>query len=407
MVWKGFKDIQATIIIDLSKTEEELKNNISRDAKRGIKKAEEAGLTVKTGKEHWDEFYEIYKDTITRGGITPKKSEELKKEVDELFSCFKDNKLIAGIGLKFEEDKTNLFLNASLHEYQSLYPNNLLYWTTLIYSKKNGFKFFDLGGYQLSTKEGEKLNEVNKFKERWGGEVKEYYIYSKNPVYILGRKVIRNVHPVKKIRDKIKLTKYQIKEKKDKKLSVKRLFKKLVYDKRKMLIFSIDLKNVPKIEPKTNVILKKTDLNYIKSIEDYPLPERFRNTIDGENEFFIFLKDDKIVHSSRIRYDRMDISEVNLNIPLNEKEACIFDCFTEENSRGLGLYPAMLLNILQYLKEKGFETCYIYCDAKNENSIRGIKKAGFGEYKKIDYMNVLGIKKKKEEDIMMQNEKNE
>jgi RimJ/RimL family protein N-acetyltransferase len=136
---------------------------------------------------------------------------------------------------------------------------------------------------------------------------------------------------------------------------------------------------------------------------NHSIPERIINPIEGGNECFIFVNNKKIVHLSRIRYDKLYMPEVNLNILLNEKEACIFDCYTDEDYRGLGLYPAMLSEILNYLKQKDFTKSYIYCDSKNEKSIRGIKKAGFREYKIISYLNILGFRKKEEKQIENEN----
>jgi len=51
---------------------------------------------------------------------------------------------------------------------------------------------------------GSKLYEINRFKERWGGKIVTYYIYSSNPFYILGRKAIRNFPIARWIWDRIK-----------------------------------------------------------------------------------------------------------------------------------------------------------------------------------------------------------
>jgi len=204
MGWKGFKDIQATIEIDLSKTIEELWNALDKDARWGVNKAKKEGLTVQEAKEEdWQEFYPIYADTCKRGVIPPLPLEEIKKS--KLFVCKKDTNIIAGAAIKQKEGRIELFLNASLPEFLKFQPNNLLYWNLIEYGKSNNFRIFDLGGYQLKAKSGNKLYEVNRFKERWGGRIATYYVYSKNPLYILGRKIIRNFPLIKKIRDKLRM----------------------------------------------------------------------------------------------------------------------------------------------------------------------------------------------------------
>ncbi|MBS3090581.1 peptidoglycan bridge formation glycyltransferase FemA/FemB family protein [Candidatus Pacearchaeota archaeon] len=206
MAWKGFKDIQATIEIDLTKTLEELWKGLDKDARWGVNKAKKEGLIMQEAKEEdWQKFYPIYADTCKRGIIPPLPLEETKKS--KLFVCKKDANIIAGAAVKQKDEKIELFLNASLPKFLNLQPNNLIYWGLIEYGKNNNFKVLDLGGYQLKAKPGNKLYEVNRFKERWGGRIVTYHIHSKNPLYILGRKIIRNFPVAKKIRDKMRMIK--------------------------------------------------------------------------------------------------------------------------------------------------------------------------------------------------------
>ena len=199
-----FKDIQATIHINLTKPIEELWSNLNKKARWGVNKAKKEGLIVKktNDDESWKEFYEIYKDTCKRGGILPLSFGKITEL--GLFICEKDNKIIGGAVTKKKDDKIELFLNASIPKYLEFQPNNLLYWTILEKSKNEKYKIFDLGGYQLKALKGSKLYEINKFKERWGGKIITYHIQSSNPLYILGRKIIRNFPIVKKIRDRLR-----------------------------------------------------------------------------------------------------------------------------------------------------------------------------------------------------------
>jgi lipid II:glycine glycyltransferase (peptidoglycan interpeptide bridge formation enzyme) len=192
MKWKGFKDIRTTIEIDLKKSTEELWNSLDKDAKWGIKKAQKEGLKIKIAndEDNFKRFYECYKETCRYGRISPIKLEEVMK--GQLFACFLGEKLIAGAVIKTEKEKIELFLNASSHEYLRYQPNNLLYWEIIIWGKNNNFKIFDLGGYQANARKEDKLYNINRFKLRWGGEIKIYPIYGKNLFYILGRKAIRN-----------------------------------------------------------------------------------------------------------------------------------------------------------------------------------------------------------------------
>ena len=206
-----FRDIQATIEIDLGKDLEELWGCVDKDGRWGVNKARKENLEIDfaNSEEEIKEFYDLYKETMVYSKLVPKSFVELKKDIDKLFLCKKDGKIIAGAAVKLRDSKTILFLNASNHEYLKYQPNNLLYWSIIEWSKNNGYKIYDLGGYQLNAKIGSKLYEINKFKKRWGGKIKIYYVRSNNPFYILGRKIIRNSPKIKKLREEIKFRKWE------------------------------------------------------------------------------------------------------------------------------------------------------------------------------------------------------
>lgn len=189
---KGFKDYRHTLEIDLYKSKEDLWNNIDKKAKWGVNKAKKLSLVVKQceGRDHLIDFYGCYKETCFHGGINPLHIEEIKDFV--LLGCFKDDRLIAGVCLKKGKDKVELVLNGSYKEYLGYQPNNLLYWEMICWAWDEGFLAIDLGGYQPKTKEGDKLDNINKFKEHWGGELKVYTTYSWNLFKVLGRKSVRN-----------------------------------------------------------------------------------------------------------------------------------------------------------------------------------------------------------------------
>jgi hypothetical protein len=392
-----FKDVQATIEIDLKKSIDKLWTELNKDARWGIKKARKSDLKINNSSNlfGWDEFYKIYIETITRGGIIPKEKDILQKEIDNLFLCFMDKKIIAGAAIKIKNNKIELFLNASKQEFLKFQPNNLLYWSIIEWGKKKGYSIFDLGGYQLGAKKGDKLYDVNRFKERWGGKIRKYTIYSKNPFYILGRKIIRNISFIKKLRDNLKLWQYKFKEIIKKSIRYfKFFFRKFIYDQKEIILFSKDLNCVEELPSKTEAkfeIGKKEHINLIKN--NFSKKKLFNKRLEKGKDFFIYILGKDIVHYSWVTYDKMEISEISLKIPLKKEEICIFDCYTPIEKRGNNLYPSMLTKIMTYFSNKGFTKCYIYVDFKNSPSIRGIKKAGFLKDKKIKYTNFLMMRK--------------
>jgi lipid II:glycine glycyltransferase (peptidoglycan interpeptide bridge formation enzyme) len=203
MNWKGFKDYQTTIEIDLKKDLETLWNNLDKDARWGVKKAEKEYLIFEES-EDWDTFYEMYKNTLERGKVETKEKGELQKLAAKLFVIKKEEKIIAGAAIKIQDRIVKLYLNASEKEFLKFQPNNCLYWNILKWSKENGFEIFDLGGYQENARKGDKLYEINRFKQRWGGEIKRINIYSKNFLWIIGRKLIRNSRILWELNNKIR-----------------------------------------------------------------------------------------------------------------------------------------------------------------------------------------------------------
>ena len=161
--------------------------NLHKDARWGINRAIREGLVVEQS-EDFDSIYSLYKETVLLGGTNPESVEKLKQESKVMFVCKKGEKIIATAGIEMRSNKPVLYFNASLKEYQNMQPNNLLYWECIKWCKKNGFKEFDLGGWQINA-HGH-LDGVNKFKEKWGKVI--YYKEDYSIFKAIGRKLIRN-----------------------------------------------------------------------------------------------------------------------------------------------------------------------------------------------------------------------
>ncbi len=186
------KDINATVLVNLEPTEEEIFSNLQKDARWGVKKAIREGLIVEES-DKWQEFYEIYKQTQKDGKATIHTFEKVLETSYILFICKHKENIIAGLVIGFRDDKydkniPSLSKIASLKEHNYLQPNNLLVWKAILWSKKKGYLLFDMGDWQINARGH--LIGINKFKERWG---KLIYYYKDYPLHIaIGRKLIRN-----------------------------------------------------------------------------------------------------------------------------------------------------------------------------------------------------------------------
>jgi len=190
------KDVNATVLVDLESSEEEIKSNLPRDVQRGIKKANDSELSIteissKEDKE-MNYLYEVYKKTMASGGVKPELLKDLKEKTEKIFICMKDGEIIGGAGIWFingyDKNIPRLYFATFKEEYKQDYPMNLIYWTCILWAKKQGYKKFDLGGWQINARGH--LEGVNNFKQRWGKIV--HYKKDYSLIEAIGRKLIRN-----------------------------------------------------------------------------------------------------------------------------------------------------------------------------------------------------------------------
>ena len=74
-----------------------------------------------------------------------------------------------------------------------------LYWEMIKYSKKIGKRYFDIGGFNVEAKKGEKTYQINKFKERFNGKLWAQPIYVTNSKYVIARRIVKRFKFVKRI----------------------------------------------------------------------------------------------------------------------------------------------------------------------------------------------------------------
>jgi lipid II:glycine glycyltransferase (peptidoglycan interpeptide bridge formation enzyme) len=197
----GFKKVENyTILVDLSKNEEELWKAMDKGSIRwGVNSAKKNGLKFGIVENDLilEEFYKMYEETAVSGNFRPEKLEFVKRltktDIAKLFFVKKDGKVVAGGMILI--DKYNKYsildLTSVSEEGMKLQAMPFLYWNLILYSKSIGLNYFDLGGYDKEAKEGEKTWNINKFKERFGGEVKMQPIYASNWKYGFFRAILR------------------------------------------------------------------------------------------------------------------------------------------------------------------------------------------------------------------------
>lgn len=189
-----------TVLIDLKKSKEELWNALEKKSARwGIKTAEKNNLSINLAEEkEAEEVYNLYVNTTKEGGFNPESIDFLKSlrnnKISKLLAV-KNNKeeiIAAGLILIDEYNKYSILnLTTSTEKGQKLQAMPFLYWKMIEYSKDLGLNYFDLGGYDSEAKKGSKMDNINKFKERFGGKITEQPIYSTKYRYAAFRSLLK------------------------------------------------------------------------------------------------------------------------------------------------------------------------------------------------------------------------
>jgi FemAB-related protein (PEP-CTERM system-associated) len=159
---------KVTMILDLAPSIDGQWNAFDAKLRNQIRKAERSGLTVRIGKAaEIPGFYQVFARNMRDLG-TPVYPQRFFEEIlisfpetSWIFSVCREQKIIAsGIALAYR-DTLEVPWAASLREYRSACPNNLLYWGLIQYAIKEGFRRFDFG--RSTPGEG-----TFRFKEQWG-----------------------------------------------------------------------------------------------------------------------------------------------------------------------------------------------------------------------------------------------
>ncbi len=171
---KLFKD--KTILIDLSKTEEELLKNMHPKGRYNVRVALKHGVTVR--EDNSDGAFEKYLELMFAGTAKRQKiyshgrsyhrlmRECLKNNIAHLWVAEYKNEIItADIIFKFKEGIYYAY-GASKLEYKEVMAPTLLLWEIMKWGKNTGAKFFDLWG-------AEEGKGFSRFKEQFGGMVVE------------------------------------------------------------------------------------------------------------------------------------------------------------------------------------------------------------------------------------------
>ena len=168
-------------IIDLSLSEEELFKNVHSKHRNTIRRGEKAELELKIGHEELIEDYaKTAIETYERSGKSSVGYSYYKSLTDGLndesvyFVIYKDGKVQSG-ALFYYNTQVAYYLHGASINRPEPGATNYLMWRAILYFKEKGVKEFSFVGYRFDPDEGSKLEGIQRFKERFGGQLEKSY----------------------------------------------------------------------------------------------------------------------------------------------------------------------------------------------------------------------------------------
>ena len=158
-----------TLILDITKSEEELLKQTHHKTRYNIRLAEKKGVLVKKDKNKFADFWKLIQQTTKRDGFWPHPKEYYKKMIEisgvELFlAIYKDEVIAANIVVFYK--KTAIYLHgASDYKYRNLMAPHLLQWQQILEAKKQGCTEYDFWGINEKKWPG-----VTRFKKGFNGK---------------------------------------------------------------------------------------------------------------------------------------------------------------------------------------------------------------------------------------------
>lgn len=169
-------------VVDLMHDEDTLFSKIHSKHRNVIRKAEKDGLIVDHGQIYADVCYEIIKNTYLR-----QNKEAYAKEYFNRFKLMGSNvdywvvkfgNTIQGCAiLLWSRGGSSYYLHGGSIEGTHAGAMNYLHWLAMLTMKKRGVRYYDFVGARINPDKGSKLEGIQRFKMRFGGEFKESYFW--------------------------------------------------------------------------------------------------------------------------------------------------------------------------------------------------------------------------------------
>jgi len=163
-----------------------------------------------------------------------------------------------------------------------------------------------------------------------------------------------------------------------------------------LCLFEVDLKGAVAVACSARLAVEFRRLDaeaWVAQRHTSHIPDRhlFQARFARGEQFWTAQYEDKILSYCWVTQEPVDIGEIRCTISPRGDEVYLYDAFTFAEYRGQNLYPALLQCILSSSRQDGLRRALIFVLSDNMASIRGVQKAGFREFQRVTYRNILGF----------------
>jgi len=165
-----------TYVSDLSHSQEELFSSLHSKHRNVIRKAEKSGVTISTGAQYADDFFSLLEQTYARTNtdhVTKNEFMALVSNLGEHLSvtvAFDDAEVIQGGAVFLWSPEGCYYLYGASIERPTTGAINYLHWNQMLKMRGYGVAKYDLMGARPSPEKGSKIEGIQRFKSRFGGD---------------------------------------------------------------------------------------------------------------------------------------------------------------------------------------------------------------------------------------------
>ena len=167
---------------DLTQTEDQLMAAIRKTYRNNIRRAEKAGVQIKTGHEYLDASYHLVADTLKRSDVGFKSYDEFKRTIATLgghikiFVAEHEGVVQGALVSPFSEHTAYNWYCGSRPE-PVLGSMHLLHWEAMRQFRAMGVKRFNFQGVRIDPEKGSKQEGIMNYKKGFGGALVQGYMW--------------------------------------------------------------------------------------------------------------------------------------------------------------------------------------------------------------------------------------